>query len=172
MIDGMIDVFKLVCFKIRKAYNKNKKRFIVANILSLLIFLVLCILSDKYIPKNTITMFLFTLESILFAGCIFVFLYTRIQEHRFVLFTNEYKNRFSFNQRVNMSLFLCTIIFSIYLITLNQKSLVYTLSSSVVIFAPLLCFLFIVPSEDEIKRDRYGIEDERDVFNKVIEDEN
>lgn len=163
----MLEFLRLLVY-IRGEANSNYTKFVTTlSIISSSSF-IFSILTDIYLPWNSLTMFLRCFLALIL-GISFAFLVYGMNEKKAQLLTLEdfekenIRLKYSHNQRINISIMFISFLVLLHLLIIKQGSMIYTVGTSILIFSSVFLMIFIRPTKDEILRAKYGIEDYRDL---------
>lgn len=160
--------FRRMLLFIRRMNNKEMKPdfpgrlFIVAIVGTLLGVII-----DTLLPFNFFINAIRGIIANIVGFSLFGFIYSILLIQRRVIMKNNslyvpLRQRFSFNQRVNISIVFSTIILFLMAISGSESS-IYTLKGSVLIFSILMIILFVRKDRTEYLKDVYDIPDVRDI---------
>lgn len=162
----MEEYFRLFLIEIRKQYN-TAKRPLVKMILTFTLLSGIGILIDTYLPFMFLTnmvrgILATTLGIILFSIAYtqyIIFKNNKLQEDRYY---KSIRERFSYKQRINISIVLGAATFLLTILT-NSNNSGYTLKGSVSIFILLTVLTFLRMKRSEFHKDVYEVDDIRDI---------
>ena len=74
-----------------------------------------------------------------------------------------FRSLYSYRQRINISIISLSILVVLFALFVSQSSVIYTLTASILFAITLIFLSFVRPTPEEIVKNTYGIEDERDI---------
>ena len=86
---------------------------------------------------------------------------------------DTFRSLYSYRQRINIALISMSVLIVLFALFISQTSLLYTFFASILFAISLIFLSFVRPTPEEIVRNTYGIEDERDIaYSREIEERN
>lgn len=143
----MIEFFKFLQL-IRKTYNKDKKKSLSISIVAIFISSVLCIVADMNLPDKKWSNFVKIIPVLLLTLSLFFTSYSLLNKKQ----DEEKRAKLDFYQRVNISIFIITILIMFHLLFLSTTSAIYSLITSIILCLIMWTFVFIRPFKHELDK--------------------
>lgn len=162
-----LEFFKYT-IKIRKQVNLYFKRFLMISIPLIILLSIISCLVDIFLEWNFLYNTLRSLLVLMLSPLLFSFIYGiqhKILQNKLDEKMNE-RVKFSFNQRVNLSIILIGILILLHVLILSPGNKIYTLFSSILFSCLGFILLFIKPMNDECTKANFNMEDERDILHR------
>lgn len=159
-----MQLFRRFLTLLRKEYNTERKRFFIVSAVVLVFSIVAAVLVDTFVPFGTWWNMIRTVVLVPLAVSLFAFCYgVGLMLHYTKRGTDwvPYRNRFSPNWRLRIAAIVGTV--CLLLVYAANNSPVFTVFSSAVGTVAIALVAFVRLTSEEIKREKLGIPDARDV---------
>lgn len=167
----MTEFRKFLVYLKRSSDNDNNK-IIKITLLTSFICIILGILLDLYLDINYITNTLKALIVIINGISLFSLVFTQGDKYM-DKDRDTFRSLYSYKQRINIALISMSVLIVLFALFISKTSLLYTFFASILFAISLIFLSFVRPTPEEIVRNTYGIEDERDIaYSREIEERN
>lgn len=158
----MMTEFRRFLVYLKRKSDNNNNQVIKFTLLSIILMTILGIVIDSNFSINYITNTIKAIIVIINGLSIFSLIFT--QGDKYMNNDREtFRSLYSYRQRINISIISLSILVVLFALFVSQSSVIYTLTASVLFAITLIFLSFVRPTPEEIVKNTYGIEDERDI---------
>lgn len=168
----MMTEFRKFLVYLKRSSDNDNNKIIKITLLTSFICIILGILLDLYLDINYITNTLKALIVIINGISLFSLVFTQGDKYM-DKDRDTFRSLYSYKQRINIALISMSVLIVLFALFISQTSLLYTFFASILFAISLIFLSFVRPTPEEIVRNTYGIEDERDIaYSREIEERN
>ena len=168
----MMTEFRKFLVYLKRSSDNDNNKIIKITLLTSFICIILGILLDLYLDINYITNTLKALIVIINGISLFSLVFTQGDKYM-DKDRDTFRSLYSYKQRINIALISMSVLIVLFALFISQTSLLYTFFAGILFAISLIFLSFVRPTPEEIVRNTYGIEDERDIaYSREIEERN